>query len=90
MENALRQLEIVVKAMTRKVLSLEEEITRVKENSEKVDEKEPFKDTRELKQHITSPTTTSSSLQHHFLSLFVYLSVATGIVLFPLNSPKQP
>ena len=49
MKNAVRQLEIVVKAMTRKVLSLEEEITKIKENSEKNDEKEPFKDTHEYK-----------------------------------------
>ena len=39
MENAVRQMEIVVKAMTRKVLYLEEEIGNVKENSNKIERK---------------------------------------------------
>ena len=47
MENAVRQMEIVVKAMTRKVLYLEEEIGNIKENSNKIERKEPFKDADE-------------------------------------------
>ena len=47
MENAVRQMEVVVKAMTQKVLYLEEEIGNIKENSNKIERKEPFKDADE-------------------------------------------
>ena len=37
-------MEVVVKAMAQKVLYLEEEIGNIKENSNKIDMKEPLKD----------------------------------------------
>ena len=47
MENAVRQVEIVIKAMTRKVLYLEEEFRNIKENGNKIERKEPVKDADE-------------------------------------------
>ena len=44
MEVAVRELEIVVKAMARKVVYLEEENVTLK-NAKKTDPNEPFKDT---------------------------------------------
>jgi hypothetical protein len=41
---------------------------------------------RELKQHLTSLTITSPSIQHHFLFFFVYLRFVTGLVLLTTNS----
>ena len=49
MKNAVEQLETVVKAKTRRVLYLEEEVKNIKENRNKVEGKEPFKDTHEFK-----------------------------------------
>jgi hypothetical protein len=49
MKNAVKHLEMVVKAMTPKVLYLEREVKNIKENSNKVEGKEPFKDTHEFK-----------------------------------------
>ena len=45
MEHAVRELEKVVKAMSRKVIHLEDEITNIKVNTRNAKVEEPFKDT---------------------------------------------
>ena len=68
MEHSLRELEKVVKAITCKVLYLEEKIVKVKVNSKTTQMNEPFKDTSDCKnstpvskkEHITAGIEKSS------------------------------
>ena len=49
MEEAIKQLEKVVKAMSPKVIHIKEEIIIIKDRSHKTCLNEPFKDTLEFK-----------------------------------------
>ena len=51
MEYALKELLKVVKAMTRKVIHLEEEIMKVNVNSKNTQMNEPFKDTYDYRNY---------------------------------------
>jgi hypothetical protein len=60
MEHAVRELEKVVKAMRRKLIHLENEITNINVNNKNAKVDEPFKDTSE---YINStPVSTEKSL----------------------------